>query len=200
MKAPVNIQEISYLKPDFMGFIFYPKSKRFVHMKTIANQYKKINDKIEKVAVFVNESAENIHHEIRSYGFDFIQLHGNESPETIAELKTYGYKIIKAFSVKDGFDFKISLPYEDLCDYFLFDTATPLYGGSGSKFNWNILSQYQGNTPFLLSGGIHINDSMEIKKLKHPQLIGVDVNSGFEIEPGLKDIDLLKKFIKEIKE
>lgn len=199
LKQTENIRAIDELQPDFMGFIFYPKSKRFVNLNDISKSFQKIDDEIKKVAVFVNETADNINQILNGFSFDIIQLHGSESAETVEELKSMGYQIIKAFSMKTGFDFKLLHQYERLCDYFLFDTATPQFGGSGIKFNWDILKQYKGPTPFLLSGGISINDINDIQNLKHPQFTGVDVNSGFEIEPGLKDIDLLEKFIKEIR-
>ncbi len=199
LKQSENIQEINELQPDFMGFIFYPKSKRWVDLNNISKSFQKIDDGIKKVGVFVNETTENINQILNGFDFDVIQLHGSESPETVKKLKSKAYQVIKVFSMKTGFDFSLLQQYQGLCDYFLFDTATPKYGGSGIKFNWDLLKQYNGSTPFLLSGGISINDINEIQNLKHPQFVGVDVNSGFEIEPGLKDIDLLEKFIKEIR-
>jgi len=199
LKQAENIKAISQLNTDFMGFIFYPKSKRFVDMKIIQNQFKQIDESVNKVAVFVNETAEDIHKQISSFEFDFIQLHGKESPQTVTKLKSLGYGIIKAFSINTVFNFNETKDYEEFCDYFLFDTATPLYGGSGKKFNWDILSNYKGKTPFLLSGGISAKDINDVKNFSHSKLAGVDLNSGFEIEPGLKDVDLLEKFIKEIK-
>lgn len=200
LKQSKNIQEVNLLHPDFMGFIFYPKSKRWVNMSEILGSFQNIHKDTKKVAVFVNESAESITSILTSYDFDAIQLHGEESPETVKVLKAKGYQMIKAFSIRTGFNFNLLHKYEELCDYFLFDTATPLYGGSGKKFNWDLLKEYHGSTPFLLSGGISINDADDIQKLKHPQLFGIDINSGFEIEPGLKDINLLHRFIKEIRE
>ncbi len=148
LKQLQNMEEIAQLQPDFMGFIFYPKSKRLVNMNEIEEGYQKIKNGIRKVAVFVNESAESIRQALNGFDFDIIQLHGNEGPETALELKAMGYKVIKAFSMKTGFDFSLLQNYEGICDYFLFDTATPHYGGSGQKFNWEILKEYQGNTLF----------------------------------------------------
>jgi phosphoribosylanthranilate isomerase len=199
LKQPENIREIRELRPDYMGFIFYRKSKRYVHMNDSFENFQEIDGGIKKVAVFVNETAENISQTLNGLDFDIIQLHGSESPETVKELKSKGYQVIKAFSMKTGFDFSLLQNYEGICDYFLFDTATPQYGGSGKKFNWDLLEHYQDKTSFLLSGGISLKDAEVIKKLHHPRLAGIDVNSGFEIEPGLKDIDLLEKFIKEIR-
>lgn len=199
LKQSENIREINELRPDFMGFIFYPKSKRFVEMKSIEEVFRNIDAQITKTAVFVNESVEYMQNILKNYGFNAAQLHGNEKPGTALELKKMGYLLIKAFSINDNFNFELPHQFEGVCDYFLFDTATKQYGGSGKKFNWDLLENYQGQTPFLLSGGISLNDVREIKMLQHPLMAGIDVNSGFEIEPGLKDIDLLKKFIKEIR-
>ena len=165
LKQSENIQEVNLLQPDFMGFIFYPKSSRWVHMYEILSSFQKIDKETKKVAVFVNESAENMISILRPYDFDAVQLHGKESPETVKALKAKGYQIIKAFSMKTDFDFNLLQPYERLCDCFLFDTATPQYGGSGKKFNWDVLKEYHGTTPFLLSGGISPNDVHEIQKL-----------------------------------
>jgi phosphoribosylanthranilate isomerase len=198
LKNPENIQSIARLNPDWMGFIFYKKSKRFVDMNLIKNKFDGIGKSIGKVAVFVNDHTEEIYSKIDSFGFDYVQLHGKESPDAAADLQSKGYRVIKAFNIKPDFDFHLTKEYENLCDFFLFDTATPLHGGSGNQFNWDILRNYRGETPFLLSGGIKIQDAVRIKNLQHPLLKGVDVNSGFETEPGLKDVGLLEKFIKEM--
>ena len=115
-------------------------------------------------------------------------------------LKRQGLKIIKAFNVNENFDFETTLPYEKVADYFLFDTKTPLHGGSGQKFDWRLLDKYTGHIPFLLSGGIGPDDAEEILKINHPKLTGIDVNSGFEDEPGVKNIEKLKNFIDQIKD
>lgn len=199
LKYDQNIRYINRLQADFMGFIFYPKSKRFINISEVENSINDISPPTKKVAVFVNETAENITAQISSYQFDVVQLHGNEEPKTAERLKSIGYQVIKAFSIHSDFNFEITREYNGICDYFLFDTATSLYGGSGKKFDWQILSTYEENTPFFLSGGINSFDAKQILNFKHPQLFAVDVNSGFEVEPGLKDIDLLHKFIKAIK-
>ena len=135
----------------------------------------------------------------KNIGFRWIQLHGSENIKTCQILKNQGLKIIKAFNVDESFKFKDIKSYENVVNYFLFDTKTKLPGGSGQKFNWEILSQFNGNTPFFLSGGIGPEDATEIMKIDHPQLTGVDLNSGFEDEPGIKNIEKLKEFISELK-
>lgn len=199
MKYAENISALGELKPDMMGFIFYPKSKRFVDQKVLAKSFLTLGKSIAKVAVFVNESAQFIASTLEGLSFDYIQLHGKESVTEIIKLKSFGYKIIKAFPMSAEFDWSKTNEYEGHCDYFLFDTSTPKYGGSGKQFEWDILKNYQGQTPFLLSGGISIHDMEKIKSLHHPQFSGIDANSKFEIEPGLKDIDLVQKMFNELR-
>ncbi|NPD46703.1 phosphoribosylanthranilate isomerase [Lentimicrobium sp. S6] len=199
MKYSDNISALASLKPDMMGFIFYPKSKRFVDKKVLEMSFREFDENISKVAVFVNKSAEFIASDLVGLHFDYIQLHGKEPIEEVIKLKNYGYKIIKAFPMSNAFEWDRTEAYEAYCDYFVFDTSSPNHGGSGQQFDWNILKNYQGKTPFLLSGGISIQDIEQIKKFQHPQLAGIDINSKFEIEPGLKDIDLVQKMIKEFR-
>lgn len=201
MRNLENISSLLTLKPDFVGFIFYKKSKRFV------TDFPRIQfpEETKKVGVFVNETIENVIATVEKYKLDFVQLHGNETSEycenlwrhehskkIVSEFHSIG--IIKAFSVDKNFDFNNTKQYKNYCDYFLFDTKGKEYGGNGVKFNWEILQNYKGKTPFLLSGGISKNDANEIKKIKHPAFVGVDINSGFEIEPALKNINEIKEF------
>lgn len=199
MKYAENILALGELEPDMMGFIFYPKSKRFVDQKVLAKSFLSLDKSIAKVAVFVNESAQFIASTLEGLSFDYIQLHGKESVEEIIKLKSFGYKIIKAFSMSNDFDWSDTNKYKGYCNLFLFDTSTPKHGGSGKQFNWEILDDYCGPTPFLLSGGISINDMERIKAFRHPQFSGIDANSKFEIEPGLKDIDLVQKMFNELR-
>lgn len=199
MKHSENILALEDLKPDMMGFIFYPKSKRYVDKKVLKKSFLKGDKNIDKVAVFVNESAKHMASELAGLDFKYIQLHGKEPIEEIIKLKSFGYKIMKAFPMSNAFEWERTEAYEAYCDYFVFDTSSPNHGGSGQQFDWNILKNYQGKTPFLLSGGISIQDIEQIKKFQHPQLAGIDINSKFEIEPGLKDIDLVQKMIKEFR-
>lgn len=197
MKYPDNIKDLGTLPIDFMGMIFYPKSPRYVETLTLP-ELNILSKRIERVGVFVNAHMDFIMEMTNRYNLDLIQLHGNESPEFCKELnKTL--PIIKAFSIANSSDIEQTKAYESLWGYFLFDTKTPQYGGSGQKFDWSVLETYIGKTPFFLSGGISIDDVNEIKKIKHPQFYGIDLNSKFEKEAGLKDISLLKQFIKEIR-
>lgn len=198
LKYPENILAIEALQPDFMGFIFYPKSSRYVNILEIKESINQLSKNIQKVAVFVNESPDTILQKIHGLSFDFIQLHGNEPVETALRMKSKGYGIIKAFSIHSNFDWTSTEAYENYCEYFLFDTSTPQYGGSGKKFDWKLIQHYQGQTPFLLSGGISLEDAEEIKKISHPKFAGIDINSRFETEPGLKNISLIQIFIKAL--
>ncbi len=199
MKYPDNILPLAEEKPDMMGFIFYPKSKRYVDKKDLKKTFLKCDKNIDKVAVFVNEPAKFIASELEGLNFKYIQLHGKETVDEIIKLKKCGYKIIKAFPMSNDFDWSLTKEYEQYCEYFVFDTSTPKHGGSGLQFDWNLLKNYTDQTPFLLSGGISIQDMERIKIFQHPQFSGIDINSKFEIEPGLKNIDLVKRMIKEFR-
>jgi phosphoribosylanthranilate isomerase len=188
MKYPENILEVSQLLPDYIGFIFWEKSSRYFD-----GEIPKINKSIKKVGVFVDATLEEIISKIEKYDLDVIQLHGNESPEFCENLKKKNIQIIKVFSVNDDFNFSTLEPFENTCDYFLFDTKGKLPGGNGITFNWQILKQYKLTKPFFLSGGIGLDEIENIKKLNLP-IYAIDVNSKFEIEAGLKNIELLKSF------
>jgi phosphoribosylanthranilate isomerase len=197
MRDAENISELIKLEPDYMGFIFYKKSKRFVTNFPEV----KIPSKIKKVGVFVNETIDDVIEIVEKHQFEAVQLHGNESPEYCEELKVLlirDVEILKAFSVDDDFDFSNTEAYQKACNYFLFDTKGKDYGGNGVKFNWQVLDNYKGETPFLLSGGISKNDSKAIlsflRRQESKKCIGVDINSGFEIEPALKNIEDIKEF------
>lgn len=196
MKFTQNREEVEKLPVDFPGFIFCPKSKRFVGENTEPGLF---NSAKTKVAVFVDENAFEILGLTKNFGFEYVQLHGKENPKTCELLRNQGLKVIKAFNLNDSFKFEKLKEYETAVDYFLFDTKTDVPGGSGKKFNWEILENYTGNIPFFLSGGIGPDDAEEIKQLKHPQLFGIDLNSGFEDEPGVKNVEKLKNFINELK-
>ena len=190
MRDKENISGLLALKPDYIGFIFYDRSKRFVaDFPQI-----EIPSTIKKVGVFVNETIEEIIEKANKHNLDFVQLHGDETSEYCEKLALKNIKIIKAFSVDENFDFSVTKPFENSVSLFLFDTKGNNYGGNGIKFNWELLQNYTGKTPFLLSGGISKNDSEEIKKFKHPAFLGIDINSGFELEPGLKNIKEIKEF------
>jgi phosphoribosylanthranilate isomerase len=199
MRDSANIQEVAALKPDLMGFIFYTKSKRYVGENFSLNIVRNLMPEIQTAGVFVNVEIENAINTARKYRFDHLQLHGNESPGYCKEVKEEGFKVIKAFGVHDNFDWNVIKDYQKACDYFLFDTSTTNYGGSGQKFNWEILNHYKFQHPFFLSGGISSDDVELIKNIKNPYLAGIDINSKFEIEPGLKDITLLKIFLNNLR-
>ena len=195
MKNTQNRQEVEKLDVDFMGYIFYAPSKRFVGKNPEPGLF---NSEKPKVGVFVDENAFEILALAKNLGFEWIQLHGKENPKTCQLLKRQGLKIIKAFNVDENFNFASTVPYEKVVNFFLFDTKTKNHGGSGEKFNWNILEKYEGHIPFFLSGGIGPEDVERIKEINHAKLTGVDLNSGFEDEPGVKNIEKLKYFIKKI--
>lgn len=194
MRDADNIKAIDDLGVDWLGFIFYPKSPRYVDKVPV---YLPTNAK--RVGVFVNESIETIRLISRKYALDMIQLHGSESPEMCRSLSAESFIVIKAFSVNDAFPTNLVNSYQHTCQYYLFDTQTKGYGGAGSKFCWDILSDYHGVTPFVLSGGISDDDAEQISKIDNPQLIGIDINSRFELSPGHKDIEKIEQFIKKIK-
>ncbi|MDR1517779.1 MAG: phosphoribosylanthranilate isomerase [Dysgonamonadaceae bacterium] len=195
MRDAENIRQVEKLGVDWIGFIFYPPSARFVGD---APAY--IPSRAKKVGVFVDEPLSGIKDKIEKFQLDALQLHGNETPEFCDELGGIGVKIIKAFPIPPGgFPAVQVLRYEGKCDYFLFDTQTAGYGGSGKKFNWDSLSAYRGDTSFLLSGGISPSDTEEILAFSHPRFAGIDINSGFEDAPAQKNIPSVQTFIEKIK-
>jgi phosphoribosylanthranilate isomerase len=191
LKMPENIKAIAGLTPDYMGFICYGASPRFI-AELDETDLTTISETIYKTGVFVNESAERIDELIERYNFDAIQLHGNEGPEFCGSFKNKVI-VIKAFGIDENFEFDQLNQFAGSVDYFLFDTKTEKHGGSGQAFDWSVLDKYQLEIPFFLSGGLSLENLAEIKKIKHPQFYGVDLNSRFEVEPGLKDIVKLKK-------
>lgn len=192
MKFPENILEVSRLQPDYIGFIFWEKSSRYFD-----GVIPMLPKNSKKVGVFVDESYETIVSKIEKHDLDCVQLHGNESVEFCKKLKQIPVAIIKVFAIKDRFDFTILKEFEGVCDYFLFDTKGRLPGGNGTTFDWNLLKKYPSNLPFFLSGGIGIEEIKLLKELNLP-VYAVDVNSKFETEPGLKNIELLKSFQSQI--
>ena len=191
MRDADNIREVEALGIDMMGFIFWPKSSRYV-----SERPNYMPTKCKRVGVFVDEDIEQVKRTADEYQLDMIQLHGHERPDYIRQLS--GRKVIKAFNIATSADLEATKPYEDIVDYFLFDTKGKSVGGNGAKFDWTVLADYVGETPFLLSGGIGPDDAARIRSFHHSQLAGIDLNSRFEITPGLKDINKLKEFIKEL--
>lgn len=200
MKYVENIKQVAKLKPDYLGFIFYEKSKR-----NFEGIIPDIDKRIKRVGVFVNEYIEIVVSLAEEYKLSLLQFHGEESTDYIEEIRKYlpNTEIIKVFSVKDTFDFKKLEPYEGKVNYFLFDTKGKEKGGNGVSFDWRVLANYNSNTPYFLSGGIGLEALDAIKAfIKLPQAkqcIALDVNSRFEIQPGEKSIKKLKEFIKQIK-
>ena len=188
-----NDQQVNDLSKivDYIGFIFYEKSPRYTPVA------KKSTGQAKRVGVFVNASSELVISTIDSEQLDVVQLHGNESPEYCNQIQRY-CEVIKAFGINDEFDSEVLTPYEKSASQYLFDTKTVNHGGSGRTFNWEVLQRYTGEKPFFLSGGITPETAELIKKLNHPMLIGLDINSGFEISPANKNIDLIKTFIHDI--
>ncbi len=194
MKYSQNITEIENLFPDLMGFIFYEKSKRFFNQPEI-----NLNNKVKRVGVFVNENIEEIKNKIKKYKLDYVQLHGEENVNFCHSLQPFA-KIIKVFKIDYNFNFKKTEEFEEVCDYFLFDTKSQLHGGSGKKFDWNLLKNYNCKKDFFLSGGIDISDIEEIKKIVNSYPIaGIDVNSKFELENLEKDKEKINLLIKKLR-
>jgi len=195
MREPENIQSlIQDINPDWMGLIFYSNSPRYVSAD-FASEIALVE--VPKVGVFVNESIEFVLSKVDEFKLTALQLHGNESPKYVRDLKLQTHKKLwKVISVEESIDWEILREYVGLVEYFLFDTATKEHGGSGRKFNWKVLESYPFETEFLLSGGINEESAVEILALakRVPQLIGVDLNSKFEDAPGLKNIEKLKRF------
>jgi phosphoribosylanthranilate isomerase len=200
MREPMNIIDIAGAKPDYMGFIFYPGSKRYAGDHPEPAIFRSIPADIKKTGVFVDEDKQKIIGIASMAGLTSVQLHGSENPGFSRELKASGLEVIKTFHIGPGFMFESLKPYEAACDFFLFDTKSELSGGSGKKFGWEILDSYNIDKPFFLSGGIGPDDITSIKSLKNRGLFAVDINSRFEISPAVKDVEKVKAFIKEIKE
>lgn len=189
-----NIRNVELLGVDMIGFIFYPKSPR-----CLCEKPRYLPTLSKRVGVFVNESKENVLMYADRFSLNYIQLHGNESPDYCRSLHSNGLHLIKAFSISLPKDLQDVSDYDGLCQYYLFDTKTPQYGGSGNQFDWNILQRYNGSTPFLLSGGINPYSANAIKEFHHPRLAGIDLNSRFETKPGVKDVERIKMFLKDLK-
>jgi phosphoribosylanthranilate isomerase len=211
MKYQDNINQVATLQPDYLGFIFYKKSVRLIQ-----ENIPQVPNTIKKVGVFVDADLNEVIEKINKYKLQAVQLHGNESPEFCdalrhtelvsvsheKNLKQIPVEIIKVFSIKDKFNFDVLKPYETVCDYYLFDTKGKLPGGNGYTFNWNVLKDYPSTKPFFLSGGIGLEEMENINEFQKSEAskycFAIDVNSKFEIEPGLKNIEQLKEFKKNL--
>ena len=196
MRDAENIREVEALGIDLIGFIFWSKSSRYVSEKP---DY--LPTKCKRVGVFVDEDIEVVKKMAQDYALDYIQLHGKESPDYLRGLRSVcGNSIttFKAFNIATAKDFEQTAPYENLANYFLFDTKGKSVGGNGTKFDWTVLAAYNGTTPFILSGGIGPDDAERVRAFHHPKCIGIDLNSRFELSPGLKDITALQTFFNEL--
>lgn len=197
MRAPENIKALSALTPDYMGFIFWAPSSRYVETTT-----PELPSAIKKTGVFVDASVDYIQSMVLQHKLQAVQLHGEETPQYCALVQDFGVEVIKAFSIKDSFDFSQLEPYETSCDFFLFDTKGELPGGNGYGFDWSLLTNYPSQKPFFLSGGIGLEHTPQIKALLNTDLPlhAIDVNSKFELAPALKNIDALTQFKNELYE
>ena len=195
MRDAKNIREVESVGIDMMGFIYWERSPRFV------SEVPTYLPKCKRVGVFVNPTLDYIQQYIEAFDFSYIQLHGNESPEFCQAVREKtGCKVIKAISISSEEALALASGYEGFCDLLLFDTKCKTVGGSGQQFNWDILSDYRGSLPFLLSGGIGPADTERLIKWHHPKCIGFDINSRFELEPGIKETEKIKTFISTIRQ
>jgi len=196
-----QLKELEKFEIDYAGLIFYPQSPRYVLDEISGKDVRDLNLSIPKVGVFVNADEEEIMQQIEDFDLDMVQLHGDETPSFCSRISNQ-IKVIKAFRIADfeaNVDWLVK-EYDEVCDYYLFDKANAgLYGGTGEKFNWNLLESSVIGKPFFLSGGISSEDAEALKSFHHPFFYGVDVNSRFEKEPGIKDMQLIKKFVKNLK-
>lgn len=197
MRDPENIREAEKLAIDLMGFIFWHKSSR-----NVSEMPSYLPTRQKRVGVFVDADIKEVTEKAKEYALDLIQLHGKETPDYIQRLRSLcpqrgdrATAIIKALNIADTEDLAQTAQYEGIVDYFLFDTKSKLVGGNGTQFDWSVLQAYQGDTPFILSGGIGPDDAEKVKNFQHPMCVGIDLNSRFETAPALKDIQLLNHFI-----
>lgn len=202
MRDAQNIREVEALGIDMMGFIFWPRSSRYVGQTNLGYR-----PRCKRVGIFVDEAVEQVCRMAADFALDYIQLHGHESPDYLRDLRaawsasdcaTAAPRLVKAFNISTTADLAQTADYSDLADLFLFDTKGKSVGGNGEKFDWSVLSAYDGGTPFLLSGGIDPQDASRINAFHHPRCIGIDLNSRFEIAPGLKDVVALRQFLEEL--
>lgn len=196
-----QLKQLNNLDIDYAGMIFYNRSTRDILDKLKGEEVKKLNLTIKKVGVFVNASEQEILTQVEAFGLHAVQLHGDETP-TFCKHISDQISVIKAFriNVNEHNIERLIYPFEEFCDYYLFDTGgTGKYGGSGEKFSWDILMEAKINKPFLLSGGISSNDVQNLKAFQHPFFYAVDINSKFETAPGIKNIELVKTFVKNLK-
>jgi len=199
MRDPENAGKISLTGPDFMGFIFYRGSARYIGDEPDLSLFGNIGRDIKKVGIFADEDRNRITDMAYLAGLDLVQLHGSETPLYCSALRSSGLTVIKSFGITGRFGFSILKDYESACDYFLFDSGTGQSGGSGQKFGWDILERLDTGKPFFIGGGVGPGDTAKIKALENTGLYAVDINSRFETSPGIKDESLVREFINELK-
>lgn len=202
LRSAENVKSLIPLQVDWAGFIFYEDSPRNVENDLEQISFLEIRGGytrgVKRVGVFVNASKAFILEKAKRYLLDIAQLHGEESAMFCDEIKATGLSVVKAFSIDKDFAFRSIVAYEFACDYLLFDTKGAKRGGNGDAFDWSILEKYEGQTPFILSGGIGPDSVQDLLAFSHPMMAGIDVNSQFEIEPGLKDVGKIKNFLEKL--
>lgn len=194
-----NLKEVAALNPDFVGFIFYDQSPRFVGDALDVDVVRSLQRAIRKVGVFVNASPESIIRNVKKYDLQYVQLHGTETPDFCKSLKMRGVNVIKAFRVDESFNFSMLNNYKNQCDFFLFDAKGEQPGGNGVAFDWSLLNKYDNDKPFFISGGIGLNNLADLEQIRHLKLYGVDVNSQVEVSPGVKDVEKIRELIALLK-
>jgi len=209
LRNPDNILAVAALPVDFIGLILYPGSPRYAAsdaMMEWLEQNRSAFSNLKIAGVFVNAEIEEVLNAVHDYHLDFVQLHGDERPDYCRELDSFRSlssmrtaKLIKAFRVDEHFDFSSVSPYASWCSYALFDTRSTEYGGTGKHFDWELLRQYGGPLPFLLSGGIGEEDAEALRQFRHPLMLGVDINSRFESAPAQKDVEKINRFIQTLR-
>lgn len=199
MKFRDNLNAVAALRPDMLGFIFYEKSPRYMADYLTPEDLGSLPVEIEKVGVFVNEDTEEIKRQASDYQLNTVQLHGSESPENSQRIKESGLRVIKAMHLKKAEDLKQLEPYHSVVDCFLFDTPSRHHGGTGETFDWDLLKDYDSSVPFMLSGGISMDNLKQVKDVS-PAPLGIDVNSRFEIGPGRKDVALVDALINTVRD
>ncbi|MDZ7738032.1 MAG: phosphoribosylanthranilate isomerase [Bacteroidales bacterium] len=198
LREKENIERISAMRPHYIGLIFYKRSPRYAGDRLRPEHLDSVQGTTGKVGVFVNERVKVVIETVTRYGLDAVQLHGDETPGYCSDLKDKGIEVIKAFYPDSDNDFKRIKDYNAVCDYFLFDSRGRGRGGSGKKFNWDILSKYDLEKQYFLSGGIGPHDAETIRQISDKYLYAIDINSRFEKEPGLKDVNLISEFINKL--
>lgn len=200
MREAANILAIADFNPDFLGFIFYDKSPRYVADTLSTEVLRGLPATVAKVGVFVDAPLPELLTIATQYSLDYVQLHGHETPAYCQAVRAQRLQVIKAFSVDEQFDFSTLAAYEPGCEFFLFDTKGARRGGNGRSFDWRVLANYQGPTPFLLSGGLGPANTDQLLRFHHPRLAGYDFNSLLEISPGFKNVEVIGQLLTRLRE